>query len=368
MQRRHFLQGGLGVTGSLLLAGCADSTGDENPTDATTGTPTPGTTPTNTTSGTATPEKPAGVYVQSFVESMAMQGTATAGDYRFGLMFTVPHTFWTVTGSTVETTQKTTEDSVHLMAVIWDPETETVLPETGLSVELARDGESLSQEVIYPMLSQPMGFHYGGNFTLPEDGTYTATLSVGGMSTRRTGAFAGRFGDPASVDIPLEFTPESQEQVSSRPIDRAGTAGALAPMEMGMLPQLVAPKPEALPGRLLGTPRSDDADFATVALDSPPEGVDGDGYLAVSARTRYNRLTLPAMGLDATVTRGGETVFEGSLTRTLDPDLGYHYGASVAVESGDGVTLTPTTPPQVSRHEGYETAFLQFESMELTVE
>jgi hypothetical protein len=51
-------------------------------------------------------------------------------------------------------------------------------------------------------------------------------------------------------------------------------------------------------------------------------------------------------------------VFDGELTRTLDPDLSYHYGATLsAVEDGDEVTLTPTVPPQTARHEGYETAF-----------
>jgi len=370
MRRRRFLRGAVATTGTLALAGCSESqTGKNDTTDSAGVSLDAGST---TTDGTTNGDAPSGVYVQSFAESMSMQGTATAGDYRFALMYTVPHTFWTVTGDTVEETTKTDEDSLHLMATVWDPETDTVLPETGLSVELRRsgegaDGELVSQEVIYPMLSQPMGFHYGGNFSLPGNGEYTATLSVGGMSTRRTGAFEGRFSDPANVELPLSFTQETQQEVSSQPIEKAGDRGALAPMQMGTMPQSVLPEPEAMPGTLLGTPRSDDADFATLALDRPPAGVDGDGYLVVSARTRYNRLTIPAMGLDATVTREGDTVYDGTLERTLDPELGYHYGAGVAVESGDEVRLTVTTPPQVARHEGYERAFLQFEPMELTV-
>ncbi|MFB6297607.1 MAG: hypothetical protein ABEH56_03715, partial [Salinirussus sp.] len=55
--------------------------------------------------------------------------------------------------------------------------------------------------------------------------------------------------------------------------------------------------------------------------------------------------------------RGGETVFDGRLTRTLDPDLGYHYGAVVGSEPGDELTLSVLTQPQTARHEGYETAF-----------
>ncbi|MFC5973080.1 hypothetical protein ACFPYI_17240 [Halomarina salina] len=367
MQRRRFLAGGLGLAGSAVLAGCSDSSSADPSTDAST----TADQSSNSTTGTATPpgtpgEKPSGIYVQSFVETMSMQGTKTAGDYAFALMFTVPHTFWNVNGTEVQETAKTPEDSLHLMAQVWDPETGTVLPETGLSVEIRRAsggsaGELVSQEVIYPMLSQPMGFHYGGNFTLPENGTYSVALSVGGTNIRRTGAFQGRFGDPATVEIPLDFTNETQSEVTTREVEQAGQQGALAPNDMGSLPTARAPAPEDLPGTVRGRTRSDDAVFVVTTLDSPPAGVSGDGYLAVSARTRYNDLLLPAMGLDATVTRGDETVFDGSLTRTLDPDLNYHYGTSVDVESGDSLTLTPTAPPQVARHEGYETAFLQFE-------
>jgi hypothetical protein len=91
-------------------------------------------------------------------------------------------------------------------------------------------------------------------------------------------------------------------------------------------------------------------------------------YLAVSARTPYNRMVIPAMGLEGTLTRDGETVFDGTLQRTLDPDLRYHYGATVeGVESGDELELRVTTPPQVARHEGYETAFVEMPATTLTL-
>jgi hypothetical protein len=60
-------------------------------------------------------------------------------------------------------------------------------------------------------------------------------------------------------------------------------------------------------------------------------------------------------------------VYDDTLTRTLDPDLGFHYGAPVALESGDEVTLSVSTPPQVARHEGYERAFLEMPDVTLTV-
>jgi len=108
-------------------------------------------------------------------------------------------------------------------------------------------------------------------------------------------------------------------------------------------------------------------------LESAPEGVEGGGdspYLYVSARTPYNRMIVPAMAVTGTLDRGGGTVFEGEFVRTLDPDLGYHYGAALgdaAVESGDALTLRVPTPPQVARHEGYETACLEMPPVEVTL-
>jgi hypothetical protein len=383
MDRRQFLAT-TGALSALGLAGCGgdpagtSDTPDSDPDAGASETPDSGTvTPAETpavdgtqstvTGGTPTPDRPSGIYVQTFRERLSMQGTAATGDYASALMFTVPHTFWTVTGSEFSKTAIEDGDSLHLMATVWDPETRTVLPDTGLSVEISRDGSLVSQEVIYPMLSQPMGFHYGGNFSLDGDGTYTATLSVGGTTVRRTGAFADRFGDPASVEIPLEFTPATREEIATRPFDRGGEAGALRPMAASF-PQSVLPAPEDLPGTLRGEAMTDDARFAVTTLESPPSGVDGDDpYLAVSARTRYNGYVLPAMALDATLTRDGETVYDGPLRRTLDPDLRYHYGAAVdGVASGDELTLSVATVPQVARHEGYETAFRQMDDVSVT--
>jgi hypothetical protein len=361
MQRRTFLA--LGSAGIAGLAGCTSlgGTGD--------GTPTPTATATDT--ATATPagsasDLPDGVYIQSFRESMAMQGTGGAGDFQAGLMYAAPHSFWNVNGTELQKTPR--EGSIHLMAVVWDPETNTVLPETGLSVEILQDGELVSEEVIYPMLSQRMGFHYGGNFTLPADGEYTGRVSIGGMNVRRTGAFQGKFGESATVEIPFAFNEEEREKVTVTELDAYGQRGAVKPMDMMMLPQATAPPESELPN-VLGTPKSDDAVLVT-GTSEVPDGAEGSGeYLYVSARTPYNGLVLPAMGLNAVVSGSGGTTFEGPLRRTLDTDLGYHYGAAIdgSVGSGDTVRLEPTVPPQVARHEGYERAFLQMDPVEFTV-
>ncbi|WP_338729338.1 hypothetical protein [Haladaptatus sp. DJG-WS-42] len=356
MHRRHFLH--LGAISTLGLAGCLNQ-GTQGDADTTTTSQT-----TTATTAAATDEESRGVYIQSFVEGMYMAGMADAGPYKVGLMYTVPHEFWNVNGASLQKTAIESSDSVHLMTTVWDPETGIVLPESGVSVELAGQ-----EEVIYPMLSQRMGFHYGDNMPLGDDGTYTATVSVGGMNIRRTGAFAEKFGDPASTDIEFEFTKDTREQISVTEIEEAGNPGSVKPMDM-MMPLGFAPERDALPGTLLGEAKSGDALFYATLLSGGdvPAGIDAESYLAVSARTPYNRFVLPAMALSGTLSRGGEEVYSGMFERTLDPDLNYHYGADVSgVESGDTLTLTVETPPQVARHEGYETAFLDTTPFEVTL-
>ncbi|XVH32063.1 DUF7350 domain-containing protein [Haloferacaceae archaeon DSL9] len=129
------------------------------------------------------------------------------------------------------------------------------------------------------------------------------------------------------------------------------------------------PPAAALPGTLAGTPESGDAILATTVLPRGSRFVDDDSYyLAVSPRTPYNRGMLPMMTIAAAIERNGETVFEAELRDTLDHELGYHYGAPIeSVEGEDLLALTVQSPPQVSRHQGYETAFLEMPPVELTL-
>ncbi len=343
MQRRSFLRSSGAVAATVAVAGCSGAfeTGSiGNP--------------------PVVDNRPDGIYIPSHIEGMEMSGMTTQGDYKFGLMYSYAHRFWNVTGDSVNRTAIAEDDDVHLMASVWDPDTKTVLPDTGLSVAIYQDDSLVSQETIYPMLSQPMGFHYGANFGLDGDGEYTVELSVGAMATRRTNSFRDRFAEPVTAEIPFEYSEQAKSEISyERMGDRAGERGAVEPMKMGMMPLSIAPAESDLPGTVRGTTMSNDARLVATSLDSPPAGVDGDGeYLAVSARTRYNRTVLPAMGLAGTLSRDGETIYDGGLTPTLDPDLDYHYGAVVdSIASGDELTLRPTVQPQTARHEGYETAF-----------
>jgi hypothetical protein len=308
-------------------------------------------------------DRPDAVYVPAVSEGMKMYGSASAGPYGVALSYSYPHRFWTMTGTERSKTVVESDDSLHLMASLWDRESGRVLPvDGGVEVEVTRDDALVSQEVAYPMLSQRMGFHYGSNFVLDGEGDYEATVRVGGVSLRRTGSFAGRFETVESVTLPFTFDTDALYDVSFEQLgDRGGTRGALEPMGMSF-PLGRAPATADLPGRVLGVVESGDARLRVGVVDAGQAGrfgTDGDAYLYVAARTPHNGFVLPMMGLSARVVRDGEAVFEGDLARTLDPTLGYHYGAACdGVAAGDEVTVAVDVPPQVARHDGYETAFV----------
>jgi hypothetical protein len=196
------------------------------------------------------------------------------------------------------------------------------------------------------------------------------TVDVGEPSGRRVGSIADA--GPASFSFSMEFSRPKLQEVAFTDIPQAkqGTLGAVPPMGMEMTPSSTVPEPDALPGTLHGEGTSGDAAFAVGSLDdSSAYGGSGDEpYLYVSPRTPYNRFQLPLMSLSATLTRDGETVYDGYLQSTVSDELDVHYGAAVpSIESGDELTITVDAPPQASRHEGYETAFLEMAAVELSL-
>ncbi|MFT4884136.1 MAG: hypothetical protein ACI8U4_001649 [Natronomonas sp.] len=360
MQRRQYLRAclGVGTTAAAATAGCTDLV--------------------ETQQVDSTPpvleNRPDRVYYPTHVDGMKMVGMARSenDEYAVAVTYTYPHRFWRVDSTTESVEDANLHDpdgskDAHLMALVWDPETGRVLPEAGVTIDIAKGGEPLDEQVIYPMLSPRMGFHYGANFRLDGDGDYEVTVSVGAPNVRRTGDYRDRFEDPGSATVSFPFSTETRDNLPvERTADRAGEAAVPPVMDMDV-PLGVSPDPSTLPGDHHGTAESGDARFEVLTLDSPPAGVDSDeeGYLAVLARTPHNDLVLPAMALSATVERDGESVFEGRLHRTFDSDLGYHFGAAVDASAGDDLTLSVDTIPQVARHEGYETAFLQLPDAEL---
>lgn len=311
-------------------------------------------------------DRPDAVYVPGHVEGMDMVGMGTVGDYAVALSYSYPHRFWTVTGDERERTSIEDADAVHLMATVWDRKSGMVLPDVGVAVEITQDGSLVAEETIYAMLSQPMGVHHGANFAGLDEGDYEVAVRVGATTSRPTGAFVGRFDEPATATFDFTFDRSEMREIRFDRLDRGGERDALEAMSMENVPTGTAPAADELPGGTV-TATAGDVRYVATVLE-PPAGVDSVGsYLAVSPRTRYNGYHLSRMGLAVTLDRDGESIAEAELTRTIDPELGYHYGTTVPDGGNGEVSIAVDTPPQVARHEGYETAFFDVPTATLSV-
>jgi len=133
-------------------------------------------------------------------------------------------------------------------------------------------------------------------------------------------------------------------------------------MSMGGMPMGTVQEPD---GTAMGEALADDIRYRASLLSGERFG---GPYLAVTAATRYNEFVVPNMGLAATATGAdGETMLSESLSPGLDPEAGFHYGVSAPGLTGEeDVTVDVTTPPQVARHEGYETAFFSTPTVTLS--
>ncbi|ELY49614.1 iron transporter [Natronorubrum sulfidifaciens] len=383
MHRRGFLRG-TAVAGSIGVAGCLERLGFEEQ------------------SAWSNPplveNRPDAVYLPAGSEEMKSYGRAGEGEYAVELSYTLPHRFWLVAGDT-EQVDVDANDSMHLMLTVWDTETDTVLP-VNTSLELLHDGESVDgQFTPWPMLSQRMGFHYGDNIQLPEEGTYTARIQVGPLTVDGRGGFETRFERATTLEIEFEFERSdihdleydliAEERRGSRdalPLmdhsdhgshgdehgddhDHGGIASPESFGELGHPPTSAGPPIDSLPGERLGTERSADAELT--ALVSDVDRISDDNqYLVVCKRTPYNDCILPLAALSATISRDGTFVLENKpLRETIDHEFGHHYGLELdALEAGDEITIGVDSPPQVSRHDGYETAFFEFEEVTYSYE
>ncbi len=314
---------------------------------------------TETTYGREPPvveDRPDAIYWPTHTEQMETAGMGVTDDGRHvHLMYTFPHRFWRVFraddgGYESRIFEVEADDAVHLMANIWDDETGVVLPVSSVDIAVTGGNDVDERETIYPMLSQRMGFHYGDNYHLDGDGTYTAAVTVGGVSADRYGDFADRFAEPATVEVDFEYSEEGRNNLEFTEYDQAGEPGAVEPMAMDGMSMGMA---RELGGQSLGEALEADIRYRASLLTEDRFG--DEPYLAVTAATRYNELVVPDMGLGVSAE---ETDFSASLSAAIDPDLGFHYGVSAPELTGDEtVAVEVTTPPQVARHEGYETAF-----------
>lgn len=399
--RRRLLAGAtLAAVGAL--AGCTGESNDQS----TDGTPSNDGSDAEVEGAPALPRvenPPDAVYKPTHREAMRHLPPVDAGEYTLSPMVTYPHSFWLVTGTEREEVTPTDGRGVHLMATLWDRETGQVLPvDSGTEMRVLRDGEVVDQRAPWPMISQTMGFHFGDNVPLPEDGTYTVEVDINPITVRKTGAFEGRFEGSETARFEFEYDDEFRQAVIGgvEYLDESewGQRGALEP-PMGMahgnghgdgsdhehenghhddghehhdderehhdderehhMPFSALPMADSYPGDELGEHESGDARFVVRYL-SDSRFAEG-GYLLVSPRTPYNRVPLADMALS---TQGA---VESELEQILDSEVGLHYGTPAELSGGDSFELVVDGPPQVSRHAGYETAFLEMPSMTVEV-
>ncbi|AGN02935.1 hypothetical protein L593_15005 [Salinarchaeum sp. Harcht-Bsk1] len=308
-------------------------------------------------------DRPDAVYLPASVEEMASYGTRDLADgSRCSLHFTFPHRFWTVTGSTKTRVEVAESDSMHLMVSVWDPVTGVVLPRQPAGTLLS-DGDPVESYQLWSMLAQRMGYHFGNNVSLPGEGEYEVRVDFDPIGVRTAGAFAGRYQQAESASFQIDFDSSDVLDLSidEIPADRRGTRAATEPMTgMGPPPGQVPPASD-LPGTPLGTGSSADASIVGRLLDEPPAGIEGTGeYLAVSMRTPYNRIALASSSLAARI--DGSSV---DLVETIDDGLGHHYGVVLSDSLQSAPTIEVATPPQLARHDGYETAFFDMPSVDL---
>lgn len=354
MQRRTFLgAAGLGLTASL--AGCSTATNLFET--------------TNNREPPLVENRPDSIYIPTHREGMQMIGMGKAGGLTVGLMYSYAHRFWTVDNDGGEFVSNMvplqSDDSIHLMAVVWEPESGVVIPSTDVTVELTNDDGVVYQEVVYPMFSQRMGVHYGDNVGLDGDDIYTAKVTVAGIPFERFGSFAGEFEQAATAEIQFDYREGQRNDIPYALLeDRQGQRGALPTMEM-MMPTGVAS--DSLPGDSLGEGKTASQDITMRGQAVTDDRFGDSPYLLVSPKTRYNGYLVPGMSLSATVERDGETVFDDQLSAGLDPEAGLHYGAPVeGLSADDAVTVSVDVPPLLARHEGYETAFFDTGDVELS--
>ncbi|MFC7115484.1 hypothetical protein ACFQH2_11760 [Natronoarchaeum sp. GCM10025703] len=366
MKRRTLLQAGLAV-GSASVAGCLGVLETESVWQ----------------SIPVVEDRPDAVYLPAGAEEMATYGVSHSGDYGFALQYTFPHRFYNITEAGTKRVDVQESDAMHLMVTIWDRETGTVLPAEP-QVDIYSAGSLVTSLRPWAMISQRMGFHYGDNVQLAGKGTYTAEVRTAPINERLVGDLEDRLRETATTEIEFEYDVDDIYDLSFEEYDESerGRRDA-APLMNGReggedgghdehdmhAPVSVVPAPDTLPGRSLGTASSSDAVFAASLVDGGSR-FDVRPYLLISLRTPYNRVPLPEMSLTATGFRDGEAVFsDEQLSAALDPQVDFHYGlAAESLETVDTVRIDVTAPPGVLRHDGYETAFLDIDPVEFSLE
>ena len=329
-------------------------------------------------------DPPEGIYVPPHADGMVTYGTTTAGGREISLLATRPHSFWIVADAERNRADIRSRHDVHLMVTVRDAETGTFVPASvRTAIRTQDDGTDASDDAadgpvdersLWPMLSQRMGPHYGDNVPLEGDGQYTATIQIGAPTANVIDGVADGLEDETSVDIDFAFDTDEIDDIKRRLIDEdegRGEADALEPMDHAVGAGNSDERDRKSVAEL-GRATSGDIEYAATVLDgdAADRSETDRPALAVTARTVHNAYPLPFASLSAAVSRDGERVASAQLAEAIDARLGHCYRTPVDPThlGGGELAIDLETPPQVARHEGYETAFLETDSVTIALD
>ncbi len=372
MKRREFVRGigATGVVSGVGVAGCLDDAGEGDGDETENG----GDEEDPENPPPVHENRPDAVYFPTHTEGMEMIGTQTVEDYTVGLAYSYPHRFWTMEGR--DSVQKVEirggVDDIHLMASVWDGDTGTFVP-ASVTATFYEDGDETSESNLWTMVSQEMGFHHGDNMDIGGDGVYEVEVTVSPDAFERRGGFEGRFEDTVETTFEFEYSEARRDLIYYEVFtDGVGERRAVEPMDHGdhgdhdtaaemeidedmeEMHEEVHEHDHAHMPMFQDDSPDEDGEVGDLRYDISLHELDGDAYLAVKAWTPYNGFLVPYISLSAE--KDGD---EAVLGEAVHPEIGHHYGGFVDAEEGDEVTVNVETPPQVARHEGYETAFME---------
>lgn len=358
--RRRVLQSG-SVFGATLASGCGmfDASDGEN---VRTPTPTSGGGSGAGESNGSGSEDTGRVVVPEHFHELAFLETVSADGLAVSVFYSQPDLYWRVrTDGSTELVEPSSDASLQVIAWVWEPESEVVLQDASVTAFISKDGDVVTETPLVALLNQRTGLHWAGNVSLATYGEYDLALQVETGRTRYTASLADGVPASTTVDLALPFERGSLDEIRTVYLDQEGNRGAVKPMSTDEVPLSVQPDPNDGLGTVLGSARSADADERVMRVPAAENPLGDDTpYLAVLLGTPFNEYALPGAELTGTLTRDGETTFDGSLQATIDERLGYHYGATISsIESGDELTVRVETPPTVARFDGYEKAFLE---------
>ena len=306
-------------------------------------------------------DRPDAVYVPSHFEEMAPIGDAQSGPLSAVLRYSYPHRFWLITGTDRKRVQIESKHAIHLMAAVWDRESGRVIYGLNPRIEVTTGGAVVDERFLWPMISQPMGFHYGDNLPLDGDGRYSITLTVPPTGLETDSAFDGRLDRTATFEFEFDWDRSNLEDLEVNTVEepRKGRSGALSPMSMGPEPSSTAP--ETLPGTALGTAVTDEISLRASLL----EHAQPSPTVYIVASTPHNGYSLSDIGMRASVDDSTEPI---PIRQAISPAEGIHYRLRhPSLSSGETLRVEVLTQPQIARHEGYETAFTDPQAVEFSL-